>query len=421
MSTKRYFQLSYVWPIVLPVAVLFLPRGFVEDWIQQLCSAVLYSGGVPYALFAGAILLWSVDKEGASVRRSTSLAPVLFLPALGMSVVIAAHRETYRPSPGQLALAVVFYGMVLAIPVLILGYCYVGLINLGFVILRSLGAFSLEQMALATPRVAEGYAEKASFNAWVRPESREGWSCGPVTQAGNPRRVAYSGGATPSGATPLSGGVPYGSGSYVSGMLHPDGSPYGFAGWEDEKMKGASRSCQEIASESRAEIETAATINSAGTASSCAPARPAGAVSSQVPGRPAGTANLQARPGANMVIQTEANAKVADRRQGLNPPVPGGHSSAVRGSAGGRARAAVNPAYSGWPSPTNDWKAQKKQRSEKPLVAWDPLKVAAFGLMAPLVLLSAFAMWRHAVNPNGHPVLVHQVDRVRNGVGTGHK
>src|SRR5215471_2769895 len=141
MSAKRYFQLSYVWPVVLPVAVLLLPRGAVEDWIQQVCREVLYSGGAPYAVFAGALLLWSGGKEGPSVRRSTYLAPVLFLPVLGMSLVIAAHRETYQPNPGQLALAVVVYGMIFAIPVLILGYCYVGLVNLGFVILRSLGAF----------------------------------------------------------------------------------------------------------------------------------------------------------------------------------------------------------------------------------------------------------------------------------------
>src|SRR5215469_4222541 len=379
MSAKRYFQLSYVWPVVLPVAVLVLPGGVVANWVQQLCREFLYSGGAPYALFAGAMLLWSSSKEGGSVRRSIYLAPVLFLPALGMSVVIAAHRETYQPNPGQLALAVVLYGMILAIPVLILGYCYVGLVNLGFVILRSLGAFSHEEMtALAGLETAGEYAGKASLSVPVRPEARADWSCGPVAEAVKARGVAY-----PGGATDFSGGV-----SYASGKLHPDGSPYGFAGWEDEKMKGASRSCKEVASESRVAIDTATTASPVETGSSCTPARPAETGRSSAPASPGGT----------------------------------GSYTPARSAEAVSSRAPVNPASTGWASPRNDWKAQKKRRVIKPLVARDPLTTAALGLLAPLILLSAFAIWRHIGVSRHHPVVIHQVqDGTTNGAGTGRR
>src|SRR5262249_54849141 len=158
-----------------------LPGGVVANWVQQLCREFLYSGGAPYALFAGAMLLWSSSKEGGSVRRSTYLAPLLFLPALGMSVVIAAHRETYQPNPGQLALAVVLYGMVLAIPVLILGYCYVGLVNLGFVTLRSLGAFGDDTIPEYTAfQSGDDYQGSGALER----QAHSDWTHGSMRQAG---------------------------------------------------------------------------------------------------------------------------------------------------------------------------------------------------------------------------------------------
>src|SRR5215831_15733789 len=129
MSVKRYFQLSYVWPVVLPVVALVFSGGAMANWAQELCRELLYSGGVPYALYAGAMLIWSRDKEGASVRRSTYLAPLLFLPAMAITLVIAVGRaSTYSQDPAQLVAVVFLYGMVLTIPVLVLGYFYVGLV-----------------------------------------------------------------------------------------------------------------------------------------------------------------------------------------------------------------------------------------------------------------------------------------------------
>src|SRR5262249_47559185 len=157
------------------------------------------------------------------------------------------------------------------------------------------------------------------LSAPVRPEVRASWSCGPVPEAENAHGVAYS-----DGATSFSGGV-----SCASGKLDPDVSPYGFAGWEDEKMKGASRSCQDVACGSPVAIDTATPARPAGSGSSCAPARPAGTGRSSAPARPAGT---------------------------------GSSYTPARPAEAVSSRAPVNPAYTGWASQRNDWKTQKKGR-----------------------------------------------------------
>src|SRR5215471_11369501 len=235
MGVKRYFQLFYVWPIVLPVVVLLLPAGVVANWVLELCREVLYSGGVPYLLFAGAMLFWSWDKEGASVRRSTYLAPLLFLPAFAFSLLIAWRRASMYPQElAELFVMFFLYGLVFTVPVSILGYGYVGLVNLAFVILRSVGAFGDEPIGTYAGFQSEGeYCGRGS----VEYAGRASWSCGWVEPARNPRAAAFA-----DGVSPISGSVsPTGMG------MCADRSPYGFAGWEDEKMKGASRSGPEVA------------------------------------------------------------------------------------------------------------------------------------------------------------------------------
>jgi hypothetical protein len=330
MSVKRYFQLCYIWPIVLPVVVIMLAGGVVANYIEN---------GTPYVLFAGAMLLWSRGKEGSSVRRSTYVAPLLFLPVVAFSVVNATLRlSTYHRGAAEVLLGVFEYVLMLALPVLILAYSYVGLVNLVFVILKSFGVFPDESLReLALPSAGPG--GEGEYPGVVAPHFEARGACNyPSGQrVGNAVGGAQAGGIP---ATPDS--------------LYPGVSPYRFAGWEDEKVKGASRSSVEVA------------ISAGSSASS--------ATGSGVGEGFAGT-------------QIPAPA---------SPP-----ASAPEGRMENRNMAGLTPYSHG--------RARREARSGRPIVARDPLRTAALGLLAPLILLSGFAVCRHFGISHQHGVGIHQV------------
>jgi hypothetical protein len=82
----------------------------------------------------------------------------------------------------------------------------------------------------------------------------------------------------------------------------------------------------------------------------------------------------------------------------------------------GRAGTSVNAAYGRRESHRNEWQAQKKARTAKPFAESNPLRTAALGFLAPLILLSAFAVWRHYGAPHWRPSFSH---RVVNSLGSG--
>src|SRR5262249_19292043 len=134
MSAKRYFQMAYLWPVVVPAVIGALAGVVVPDWIGEGCKGALRWGAIPAALFATGMLLWTVDKGSVSVRRSTYLAPLLFSPVLGAYLLISSGPQGTANQPGaQLFAWLMICGFLIVAWVVPVGYCYVGLINLAFV------------------------------------------------------------------------------------------------------------------------------------------------------------------------------------------------------------------------------------------------------------------------------------------------
>jgi hypothetical protein len=152
MSAKRYFQLSFLWPVVLPSAISVSAAPFLSEWIWGFCNVTLREAGIPYAFFAAVMILWSRKKEAASIRRSTYLSPLLFLPVLfGCFVVTSGlNGALYRWAQFEMVAWLFIYGVFASLATLTVGYCYVALVNLAFIILRSCGAFQ-ESPTASTP------------------------------------------------------------------------------------------------------------------------------------------------------------------------------------------------------------------------------------------------------------------------------
>src|SRR5262249_46535194 len=134
MNAKRYFQLSYIWPVAVPVAILVIPGGLLPDWVDQLCRAALQWAGIPSAAFAAVMIFWSLNREASTVRRSTYLSPLLFFPVMTAYLVIASGvpAREYRPGPAAGIAWFVMYEFVLLVAVLTPGYTSVRVVKLAF-------------------------------------------------------------------------------------------------------------------------------------------------------------------------------------------------------------------------------------------------------------------------------------------------
>src|SRR5215813_9188572 len=143
MSAKRYFQLSYIWPVAVPALMLVLPHFVRDPWIGKVLRAALGPIGIPCVLFGAAMVLWSRSQNANRVRRSTYLAPLLYAPVQGLYLVIAytVSSSTRRLDTAELAVWFFIIGFLILSVGLTLGYSYVGVLNLAFVGLRSWGAF----------------------------------------------------------------------------------------------------------------------------------------------------------------------------------------------------------------------------------------------------------------------------------------
>jgi len=247
------------------------------------------------------------------------------------------------------------------------------------------GAFGDEPIGTYAGFQSEGeYCGRGS----VEYAGRASWSCGSVEPARSPRAAAFA-----DGVSPISGSVsPTGMG------MCADRSPYGFAGWEDEKMKGASRSGPEVATAGcvARDAATASTpITGDPTAIPVPPASPAvttgsaamGNVSAKHVSTPASTATSDRTRTAWSAMTEEPRA------ERIAPVEKTGRCST--GYEAGRAGTSVSAPYGRRASHRNEWRAQKKARAAKPLTEWNPLRTAALGLLAPLILLSGFAVWHH--------------------------
>ena len=326
MSAKRYFQLSFLWPVVLP-AIILAPSGpVVPEWIGDICRVALVAAGIPYLLFAIAILVWSRNKGVSAIRRSTYLAPVILLPLLFVYLPfpIAFSGASYRSSPGELITWTFIYGGFIAIAVLMLGYAYVAVINFGFLILTSCGA--LEEDPPTTVEILRNCKlppspDAVPVHASDLPELS---SIVPTPWTANPGQAC---------------------------------SPYGFVGWDDEKLKGCTTGRPKIGQQ---------------------PWKSPGASPGSTMQKPA--KSLEAARVRPRVSETTAT------RITVKPPNPNrAMTSSHRGAT----------------------KSTRKSRKVKVRSWRDPLLTASLAILVPLIILSAFAFCRHHWILRGHSGVNH--------------
>jgi len=358
MSAKRDFQLSYIWPVVVPVLILALPGSLLPDWIDKLCRAILRWSEIPCAVFAAVMIFWSRNKEVDSVRRSTYLSPLLFFPAISMYLVIVSGvpAGSYRPGPAGGIAWFLIYEFLILTSVLTLGYIYVGVINLVFVLFRSCGGFD--------------------YDEWVATTSREPYQpvslAAPTWPSRRPPHHESTGGLA---QTASDSSVP--------------GSPYCFVSWEDEKTKGSS---------------------TAGPAHNLEAPANSSPEPLQIPVQKARSPEAAPMPG-----QSVRNSEFFDRPAMAAPTFGCGTMANPRGLAAnpsGPVSAGVGARYEPSNNPVFSQKAHKRHRSAKPLGAPDPLVTALLALLAPLVILSTFAICRHYGGSDRGPAASHRVWKV---------
>src|SRR3954464_4910453 len=93
MSARRYFQLSFLLPIVLPLLVSLFAKATLTGWgsIVFLLWGSLLIGGIPYVFFIGGLFYWMRNKNYKAIQRMMFIAPPLFalMFILGAVFIIA--------------------------------------------------------------------------------------------------------------------------------------------------------------------------------------------------------------------------------------------------------------------------------------------------------------------------------------------
>ncbi len=80
LSGTRYFQISLATPLVIPL--LFVAFSAATGNVSALSAVLLASlvlAGGPYLLFATIVLIWSRNRQAATLRRASYFAPLIFL------------------------------------------------------------------------------------------------------------------------------------------------------------------------------------------------------------------------------------------------------------------------------------------------------------------------------------------------------
>ena len=125
LTDRRYFQATLVLPLAVPLimgAVALLTSSELIDGFSTIFLFSLVLGGIPYLLFAAAILFWSRRQSVSDIRRLSYFAPFLFVLATAGLSLIALFFGT---SPQE----VTGFVMLFSAYALLFGYLYVFIVN----------------------------------------------------------------------------------------------------------------------------------------------------------------------------------------------------------------------------------------------------------------------------------------------------
>lgn len=133
LGPSTFFRASLLLPVFLPLVLL--PFGSAALTVILVLS--LTFGGVQYVLFAGGLFFWiGPSRSSREIRRLLLWAPIAFVPIqavgwLAYAAWAASGREQFGRALGALPLFSVF--------TLLVGYFYVGLTIVVFLISRKIG------------------------------------------------------------------------------------------------------------------------------------------------------------------------------------------------------------------------------------------------------------------------------------------
>lgn len=142
MNARTYYARSLLLPLVAAAAAGLLGLILGESsGAAPLLGIVTWSGligGLPYVLVAGGILWWSRGRSARELRRAIWLAPVLMVPVLLLPVVVYSVASRGGGSADRFVESMVFLGGM----VLLFGYAYVALVELGALVGRRMGVIA---------------------------------------------------------------------------------------------------------------------------------------------------------------------------------------------------------------------------------------------------------------------------------------
>lgn len=133
MSPVWFFRLSLLLPVVIPLLL-----SFEDSQFSRFMMTSLTFGGEEYVLFAVILYFWIGRlKDPQRIRRLSCWAPVLFIPVQAVPRAVVIHLAA--PGSGDI-LSWAFLGALMFSPfILVIGYGYVVLVNLFYVLYYEAG------------------------------------------------------------------------------------------------------------------------------------------------------------------------------------------------------------------------------------------------------------------------------------------
>ncbi len=139
MNARTYYVRSLLLPLVAAAVAGLLGLVVGESsGAAPVLGIVTWSGligGLPYVLVAGGIVWWSRRRSARELRRAIWLAPLLMVPVLLFPLVVYSLVARGGASADRFAGSMLFLGAM----VLLFGYGYVALVELGALVGRRLG------------------------------------------------------------------------------------------------------------------------------------------------------------------------------------------------------------------------------------------------------------------------------------------
>ncbi|MDQ3818026.1 MAG: hypothetical protein M3362_10070 [Acidobacteriota bacterium] len=138
IGAKRYFQASFLLPLIVPLPVMLVASSGFRGWgaVALVLEGSLLIGGIPYILFLAGLFFWARGKNFRALQRVTYIAPLLFIPVFVYCALALIPIQILTVGEVRVEGRSVFS---LCVFILILGYFYVLLANLGFHLLKATG------------------------------------------------------------------------------------------------------------------------------------------------------------------------------------------------------------------------------------------------------------------------------------------